>query len=63
MNNCNYCCEIVKLQKVTVQKKSPLQVEMSTIALLKNLLYLPLHYVLKCFKKVKGISLHWFATQ
>ena len=52
MNNCNlllwncqiYSCEIVKLTESDCSKSDPLQVEMSTIALLKNFLYLTLKH-------------------
>ena len=40
MSKCNSCCEIVKLTESNCSEKAPLKVQMSTIALLKNLLYL-----------------------
>ena len=43
MRDCNYCCEIVKLTESNF-RKSRLQVEMSGIALLKNLLYLTIRH-------------------
>ena len=38
MNGCYCCCEIVKLKESNCSESHPLQVEMSTIALLNNLL-------------------------
>ena len=63
MNNCKYCCEIVKLTEINCPKSHPCKWNVYNCTSKKFAIRLDTELCFKIFEKMKVISLYWFAAQ